>query len=277
MSDYAAYLATWAQDDTDERWPGLADDAKKTEEGIVVVDEWWNVHSKAIVPGNRIFLLKQGGEQTGIMAAGYARSDSKNKRPHWEKQKRTTGMEVRFVDVDWKTILNPATEPLLQESAIHTGGLPERLWNARNSGNAIDDIVAHRIEKLWLEHVESVRGFEPLVGFTDEAEFPEGKEVWRLHRSHERHPDLPKCAKAAAIKRGEKIVCTICRFDFFAKYGEIGKEYIECHHTIPVSKLKEGMKTKLKDVVLVCSNCHRMLDRKRPWLAVHELNALLTK
>jgi predicted HNH restriction endonuclease len=64
-------------------------------------------------------------------------------------------------------------------------------------------------------------------------------------------------------------------YRFFARYGDIGKDFIECHHVIPVSELKPGMKTKLSDVVLVCSNCHRMLHRKRPWIRVDDLKALL--
>lgn len=58
-------------------------------------------------------------------------------------------------------------------------------------------------------------------------------------------------------------------------YGEVGKDFIECHHTVPVSELTEGMKTKLSDMALVCSNCHRMLHRKRPWLRLSDLKALL--
>jgi hypothetical protein len=41
------------------------------------------------------------------------------------------------------------------------------------------------------------------------------------------------------------------------------------------SELDYGMRTKLADVVLVCSNCHRMLHRRRPWLGIEGLKALL--
>jgi len=57
----------------------------------------------------------------------------------------------------------------------------------------------------------------------------------------------------------------------------LGKDYIECHHTIPVSELPQGAKTRLEDVVLVCSNCHHMIHRKRPWLAVEEVRGLLSR
>ncbi|MDP6032209.1 MAG: HNH endonuclease [Alphaproteobacteria bacterium] len=42
-----------------------------------------------------------------------------------------------------------------------------------------------------------------------------------------------------------------------------------------MSKLEVGERTKLSDLVLLCSNCHRMVHRKRPWLTVRELRELI--
>ena len=36
-------------------------------------------------------------------------------------------------------------------------------------------------------------------------------------------------------------------------------------------------KTKLVDLVLLCSNCHRMVHRKKPWLNLEELMELIIK
>lgn len=40
--------------------------------------------------------------------------------------------------------------------------------------------------------------------------------------------------------------------------------------------MAEGEETKIEDIAIVCSNCHRMLHRKRPWLSINELKQLLT-
>jgi len=61
-----------------------------------------------------------------------------------------------------------------------------------------------------------------------------------------------------------------------AEYGDHGDGFIECHHTKPVSELQVGEKTKLSDLALVCSNCHRMIHRKRPWLSVDGIRTLLS-
>jgi len=70
--------------------------------------------------------------------------------------------------------------------------------------------------------------------------------------------------------------CEACGFDFHETYGKLGEDFIECHHVTPVSELKAGATTRLSDLVVVCSNCHRMLHRRRPWLTAAELRVVVT-
>lgn len=106
------------------------------------------------------------------------------------------------------------------------------------------------------------------------ASFPEGQEFERLHRARERSAALIRLVKNLAGERAQ-LVCQICEFDFLATYGELGRGYIEAHHTVPVSELEPGSETRPEDIALVCSNCHRMLHRRRPWLRMHELRQIL--
>lgn len=109
----------------------------------------------------------------------------------------------------------------------------------------------------------------------DEYEAEEGAVVLRLHRSRERDPKLAEKKKRQALARGEKLECEACRFDFERAYGRHGRGFIEVHHRKPVSTLIQGEKTKLSDLALVCSNCHRMLHRGA-LLSTDELSAMLT-
>jgi putative restriction endonuclease len=61
------------------------------------------------------------------------------------------------------------------------------------------------------------------------------------------------------------------------KYGEIGKNYIEGHHIIPVSDLKNNEGTKVSDIVMLCSNCHSMIHRRRPWLGINDLKSFINQ
>ncbi|MDZ4636360.1 HNH endonuclease [Bacillus cereus] len=111
-----------------------------------------------------------------------------------------------------------------------------------------------------------------------EEGFSEGKQTLRTHLSYERNNQvIPLAKEHFKQQHGGKLFCEICGFDFYKTYGELGKDYIEGHHTIPVSQLKEGEKTKLKDIIMVCSNCHRMLHRCKPWLTKKALQILLKK
>ena len=112
----------------------------------------------------------------------------------------------------------------------------------------------------------------PVVG---EEEFAEGRLLFRAHVTRERNPALVKEAKKRALKRYGKLTCEVCGFDFRITYGLLGEDYIECHHVVPVSQLVRGSKTSVKDIVLLCSNCHRMIHRRRPWLGISDLKMLL--
>ncbi len=110
-----------------------------------------------------------------------------------------------------------------------------------------------------------------------DEEFEEGNEKLITHTMRERNPKVIKEAKTRYKKKKGKLICQICKFDFEYRYGEIGVDYIEGHHIIPISELREGAKTKVEDIALVCSNCHSMLHKGNKWLRVDELKKLVKK
>ena len=106
------------------------------------------------------------------------------------------------------------------------------------------------------------------------VEAEEGKAVTRVHVRRERNRKLIKRKKDSVLKKTGKLECEACGFRFDQIYGARGEGFIECHHTKPVSDLEEGQKTHLKDLALLCSNCHRMVHSRRPWLTLEELRSL---
>ena len=106
-------------------------------------------------------------------------------------------------------------------------------------------------------------------GETFEAE--EGRILARVHLTRERNRKLVELKKMAAINEGGKLRCEVCCFDFEAAYGERGAGFIEVHHLRPIHTLRPGEKTKLEDLALLCSNCHRMIHARKPWLTVEQL------
>ncbi|PEZ01347.1 HNH endonuclease [Bacillus sp. AFS018417] len=114
-----------------------------------------------------------------------------------------------------------------------------------------------------------------MIPIEDNENFPEGKEKERLHKYKERNPRVLKRAKENFKKENGKLYCEVCGFDFQEKYGELGQDFIEGHHVIPVSELNENDVTNINDILMVCSNCHRMLHKKRPCLTKEELQVLI--
>lgn len=69
--------------------------------------------------------------------------------------------------------------------------------------------------------------------------------------------------------------CEVCGFIFENTYGELGKDYIECHHIVPLSEIDVQRETKISDLALVCANCHRMLHRKKTLLSIQDLKKII--
>ena len=110
-----------------------------------------------------------------------------------------------------------------------------------------------------------------VVDEDDESAFPEGVESFKIHRHLERDPKISKKTKVKRLAETGALKCDVCKADFHRIYGEIGHGFIEAHHTTPVSKLTGDVKTKVSDLALVCSNCHRMLHHAKKLLTIKEL------
>lgn len=108
-------------------------------------------------------------------------------------------------------------------------------------------------------------------------EAPEGKEKWVRHKTRERNPEIIKKKKQLFLKQHGKLFCEVCDFDFQRTYGSRGNGFIECHHNIPLHEEESIRITRPSDLSLLCSNCHRMIHRKKQWLTIEELRSLISK
>ena len=166
-------------------------------------------------------------------------------------------------------------DPTYRGRGLSKGGILERkIWQEFSVDKQRLSKTAAAIKmRLDGQHgVETIS--EPADG---EDEFPEGKLLYRAHRSRERNRKLIELAKEIAVKRSGCLGCQACGFDFAKFYGPTGEGYIECHHVIPISEVTPGAKTKVADLALLCANCHRVIHRRRPWLSVGSLSLLISQ
>jgi 5-methylcytosine-specific restriction protein A len=106
-------------------------------------------------------------------------------------------------------------------------------------------------------------------------EFPEGKIIERKHKVKERNPKVVKLAKENFKRKNGSLFCQVCKLNFEKIYGKIGIDFIEGHHIIPVSEMKPDHISTPEDIVLLCSNCHRMVHKYRPWLDKNDIGKVL--
>lgn len=92
----------------------------------------------------------------------------------------------------------------------------------------------------------------------DEEAYPdiENRQVVSRHIRRER-----KSHAATLCKQRDNFICQVCGFDYSNAYGELGNDFAEAHHKLPLSSNKKLRSTTIDDLITVCANCHRMLHR----------------
>ncbi len=92
-------------------------------------------------------------------------------------------------------------------------------------------------------------------------EASEGRLLTRIHRARERNQGLVRRKKQQVLRETGALRCEACGFDFAQAYGALGEGFAECHHLIPLAKLRPRSRTQLKDLAILCANCHRMIHK----------------
>ncbi|KRM92054.1 hypothetical protein FC80_GL000235 [Liquorilactobacillus cacaonum DSM 21116] len=124
--------------------------------------------------------------------------------------------------------------------------------------------VANKIENL----IGDI-SFNPL-----ESVIYEGKKKLIYTTKYERSPEN----RRKAIEY-HGLNCAACGFNFSKAYGNLGADYIEIHHVKPLFSMEEEIVVDpLKDLIPLCSNCHRMVHRhKNEILSVSELKKIINE
>ena len=127
------------------------------------------------------------------------------------------------------------------------------------------------------DQVKTFAGLILLCSYSKEEQEPllynEGKERTFNGTRYERNSINREICLASKGYR-----CSVCGISMEQLYGEIGKDYIEVHHIIPVSEYgEERLIDPLEELVPVCPNCHAMLHRRKPPYSIDELKAKIKK
>ena len=135
----------------------------------------------------------------------------------------------------------------------------------------------HTVKELSEDAVAKIENKTYIVQDIPEPIGVDGNSVLAEHLRYERNSSFIYKIKERALAQNKMLNCQVCGFSFLEKYGEIGEGFIEAHHKKPLSEIKQQTLKTECDIILVCSNCHRMLHQDSLAIDVEELKRLIIK
>ena len=213
--------------------------ANGLESGNLISNLYFNSYSIMDVCRKNLFLFQYKGK-----IIGKAIVDLK-----WEE--RGWGREAFYYLEDIMVFEDPITKFDIQ-----------KIWKDFKKFNS----VAQNVPEMYMDAInklceEREKARIPILG-SNESFVINKAEGNRIEFYTTRYERVLKYREAAIKIHGTK--CQICGFDFKNKYGYIGENYIEVHHKKPLFSLDEKLIPNPEtDLVTICSNCHRMIHRKK--------------
>ena len=253
---------------------------------------------KSLNKGGLFFFLVKNNEQTSgeRKVEGYAifeRYEVLSLDQAWDKYENLNGVQnyqefsSRFVELYGQAGSNISIGCIILngirffDNSLMLSDVDIEFPNAIVSGKGIGSVEANKILDNAIYSYEEdysyiVREDDlPYNQGIEQSSFTEGRKKLGLHFYKERNKQLIQKAKNNFKNKNGRLYCEVCGFEYCKKYGEIGNDYIEGHHILPISELQGESETNVSDILLVCANCHRMLHRKRNPLSKSELQQMM--
>jgi hypothetical protein len=99
----------------------------------------------------------------------------------------------------------------------------------------------------------------------------EGRRRLVLHLQRERNYTVVRNKKKQAASHD----CEVCGFSFVRVYGSVASDYCEVHHLLPLSEVEHATRTRMEDLAILCSNCHRVVHLHNPPYTLSQVRACL--
>jgi len=236
-------------------------------------DKWHTAAPpKSWEPGDRLFFWKAAPDLcvvgVGELVAAHHRQP--RGKDTWFSVKYLTPMFERPIDIGALR-----ADSILRSASFLKAGPAGTLFPLTpKQGQRLYQLVCRRnpfVREVWAE----LNGPAPKLTDVDllEATGDEGTRRLVEHMRVERDRRLVEAKKREARKNGT-LACEACGFDFERRYGHIGRDFCEVHHRKPLSRT--GLtRTRLSDLAVVCSNCHRMLHRAGGTIGITRLRKQL--
>ena len=127
-------------------WPNLENKIKQIQNNEKVVESW-TCSSKQVAVGDRVFLMRTGKHDRGIVGAGHCIKES-YEAPHYDSKKASLGVTSSHIDVEFDWIIDIENARYIQQDVLKEK-FSEQEWSPLGSGIAIKDEYSYKLELEW--------------------------------------------------------------------------------------------------------------------------------
>ena len=125
-------------------------------DSIPNIDDWefnWSVYEweKAKL-GDRFFMVRVGGGNTGIVMSGIFTSEPYSDRD-WNRVRKNK--EIHYMDMKPNFIVNPETMPIITTAQLQEA-IPDFDWSKGHSGTLLTDAQARKLEEVFAGYLHTV-------------------------------------------------------------------------------------------------------------------------
>jgi 5-methylcytosine-specific restriction endonuclease McrA len=203
-------------------------------------------HMKGLVPGDRIFVTACDGSELYLLGAMKVTTLGVQKGGRFDGKPRATGKTlagpfqmVSLGGLKWRLRFENTTATKLSTSK-------SLLWQVRSRRRLTTAAAELLLNTLASERRAKVQ--------MDQRFAKEGHLVMQAGTKRERDPKV----RSAALKAHD-FTCVVCGLKPADVYGSFAKRCLDVHHLKPLASGGKRFATTLRDVILVCSTCHRVL------------------
>lgn len=101
--------------------------------------------------------------------------------------------------------------------------------------------------------------------------------LFNFHKNREADPLINKIKKKMVLLNTNSLKCEVCGFDSVAFFGEFGNDIMEIHYKKELNSEPGLEQSLMEDFIIVCCNCHKVLDIKFGLISPDDLKFIIRK
>lgn len=101
--------------------------------------------------------------------------------------------------------------------------------------------------------------------------------LFQFHKNREDDPLVNKIKKEMVLTNSKSLKCEVCGFNSVSFFGELGNDLMEIHYSKELKNEPGLESSSMEDFIIVCSNCHKVLDKNLGILNPNDLKKIIRK